>query len=370
MNNTHPQTNNPEPQKTGIKAFFRKYERHASWIAFIAGFTSDNLMLRRIDLLVDQLLLFSYLLVAGAGIILYNKLDSSKPRSRFTNWIPFFIQFAFGALFSGFFVFYSRSASLVASWPFVLFLLTMLFGNEHLRHHYSRLTLQLSIYFIVAFSFSIFMVPTLTHSMGPVIFVISGLVSLLIIRVMMRILRAVAPDNYMKGRAFSIFWIIVIYATFNILYFKNIIPPIPLSLKDIGIYHNIEKSPDGNYTLTYEHRPWYDLKNRFTHTFHYEKGESVYAYSAIFAPTKLNTVVLHKWSYFDETRKVWVETNSVAFPIVGGADGGYRGYTIKTNIQPGKWRVDVTTARDQLLGRIQFTVASAEKAPELLTKVR
>ncbi len=48
----------------------------------------------------------------------------------------------------------------------------------------------------------------------------------------------------------------------------------------------------------------------------------------------------------------------VSFPINGGRDGGYRGYTIKRNPIAGEWRVDFATADGHLLGRERFTVDS------------
>ena len=46
----------------------------------------------------------------------------------------------------------------------------------------------------------------------------------------------------------------------------------------------------------------------------------------------------------------------VSYPINGGRDGGYRGYTIKSNPGPGEWRVDISTADGHLLGRVRFSV--------------
>lgn len=35
---------------------------------------------------------------------------------------------------------------------------------------------------------------------------------------------------------------------------------------------------------------------------------------------------------------------------------GFRGFTKKENIFPGKWRVDIKTERDQVVGRVRFDV--------------
>ena len=78
--------------------------------------------------------------------------------------------------------------------------------------------------------------------------------------------------------------------------------------------------------------------------------------SAVFAPAKLTESIFHEWAYFDETRRRWTPTDRLPFTVIGGRDLGYRGYSLKKNIFPGTWRVDVTTSRGQLIGRIIFNV--------------
>ncbi|MDZ7682102.1 MAG: DUF2914 domain-containing protein [Fodinibius sp.] len=39
-----------------------------------------------------------------------------------------------------------------------------------------------------------------------------------------------------------------------------------------------------------------------------------------------------------------------------GRQRGYRGYTFKESIWPGRWHVNVTTGEGLVLGRIDFTV--------------
>src|SRR5438046_3026621 len=62
-------------------------------------------------------------------------------------------------------------------------------------------------------------------------------------------------------------------------------------------------------------------------------GERVYVFSAIFAPSGLSTIIFHEWQHYDENTKDWVTTNTEQFPIIGGRDGGYRGYSFKDNAE-------------------------------------
>src|SRR5688572_24639422 len=117
-----------------VRDFFIRYERRLASVSLLIGFIVDTLTLRRIDLLSNQLILIWYLVVLAAGIALTNiyQVSVRPPRwlERLYVYLPVIIQFAFGNLFSGFMVLYSRSTSIVASWPFLVVLFGLLIGNE------------------------------------------------------------------------------------------------------------------------------------------------------------------------------------------------------------------------------------------------
>ena len=160
--------------------------------------------------------------------------------------------------------------------------------------------------------------------------------------------------------------IAVIFVVFNALYFLGAIPPLPLALKDAGVYHSIVHEPDGSYLLSGEPLPWYEAYLRYNTVFQAAPGESAYVYSAIFAPSGLSTIILHEWQRYDVATKRWVTTDTLRFSIQGGRDGGYRGYSLKTGITPGAWRVNVITQYGQLIGRVSFTVTSAQAPAPLV----
>ena len=363
-----------------IKSLYQKYERYITPIAFFAGFVWDNLTLRRIDLAYENIMLLWNLFVIAASIILINtyeaghlrSLISGKIISKAIRIVPIFMQFAFGGLFSAFFVFYSRSSSVLASWPFLLFLAALFIGNEFFRKKYLRLTFQMSIFFIVLFSYSVFALPIFVGKMGALIFIASGLAALAILFIIALAIFKITPERFKQNLRALTLSIASIYILFNIFYFANIIPPMPLSLKESGIYHSIERIPEGNniYKISFEPAPWHLFFKGSSDTFHLVTGESIYSYSAVFAPTKLNIAILHRWSYFDKEKGDWIEVSRLKFPMRGGRDGGYRGYTLKSNITPGKWRVDVITDRGQVLGRRTFEVVEALALPRLETAFR
>jgi hypothetical protein len=329
--------------------------------AFLAGFIVDNFTLTRIDLAMTVIVLSTYLFVATLGFVLASI-------SRGGALVPYATQFAFGSLLSGYFIFFTRSASLAGSWFFIFLLIIAIFGNEFLKEEYRRFELRATMLFAAFFFFAIIYVPVALKSMGAWMFLLSGLVSLASIWVVIRVIGRVAPEVVRTTRRTLIITIGGLFAGVNGLYFANIIPPIPLSLKDAGVYHFVSRAEVDGYTGRAEPVKWYDVLGRYHPQFHCTQGGPVFFYSAVFAPTALNTTILHEWQYYNELLGAWVTTDRLGFQITGGRDGGYRGYSVKQSILPGLWRVNVITERGQLVGRITFTVIDVPGSPLLVTR--
>jgi hypothetical protein len=107
---------------TTLRSFVERYQHTLSIGAFLVGFAIDTVLLKRIDLLLSNALLITYLTVAALSMLLLHCYAARAPRfslgARVLEWVPFVAQFAFGGMFSGFLIFYSQAGSLVASWPF------------------------------------------------------------------------------------------------------------------------------------------------------------------------------------------------------------------------------------------------------------
>ncbi len=342
-----------------LKKFYINNERKLTAVALVLGFVIDNLTLTRIDLWFDNFILLSYLLLAGFGIMLMNLYEEGVWRGRVLSkihvFLPLLVQFAFGGLFSGFIVFYMRSASLSATAFFVAFLVFILLGNEIFKKQYARLGFQIGIFYIALFSFLIFYVPVILNKIGDLVFVLSGVFSLILIDWFIKILKHFIPLRMREIKKRLSFGIFCIFAMMNVFYFTNIIPPLPLSLKDAGVYYSVERS-NGGYVAVGENEKWYEQFLFKTKVFHRNAGEPVYVYSAVFAPTDLKTKVLHRWQYYNSSTEKWVTADTLDFPIAGGRDGGYRGYTRKQNVRNGLWRVDIVTENNKLLGRVKFEI--------------
>jgi len=355
------------------KQWIIDHEKLVSFLVFIGGFIFDNFTMWRIDSLLDISILFGWLFIGSFAIVSLNITHHGFERFKIFRkenvWIPLLIPFALGALFSGFTIFYMRSAVLSTSWPFLLIVLALFIGNEFFKERYLRLNFQISILFIAVFFLMIFFVPIVLGKMGDSVFLLSGAVSLLAIGAFIHFLYLFLPKEARGNRKTLIASIGGIFLSVNFFYFTNLIPPVPLSLKDAGVYHYMERTESGRYFFQGEIKNWYDIFD-FYENIHVKSGEALYFYSAVFAPTRLNTNIIHSWQYYNEVTKKWVVSANIRFPIYGGADGGYRGYSEKTNIFPGKWRVDVTDERGRVLGRTRFEIIAVDQEVALESVVK
>lgn len=349
-----------------VKSFYDAHERHLGIGLMVFGFGLDNLTFNRIDLLFDNLIIAWYLLVALTCIIVINMHGSGRFRrplwQKISPWAPIPMQIVFGGLFSAFTVIYWRSSSIFTGWPFLAILVLLLVGNEFAKSRYAKFTFHVTVYYAALFFYAILIVPVIFRQMGASIFMVSGLVSLLVIGVVLLLLKKLTPDRWAKSKRPIILSIAGTFAVFNILYFTNIIPPVPLALKGIGVYHDLQTNI-AVYDAKVEPPPWYQFYFDTSRVFHWYNNERVYVFSAVFAPTDLANQVFHRWSRYDTTAKQWITVNTLSYPMVGGRDGGYRGYSYKQYIAPGLWRVDVLTKRNQLIGRIKFTIVESPTVP-------
>ena len=355
-----------------VKVRYARLERPISSLSLFGGFVFDALTLKRVDMFWENVWVLVHLAVAGLCIVLANRAvraDFDSPQAApESTWVESVLQFCFGGLLSTFLVFYFRSGSLRSSWPFLLLLAAAFLANERLKRHFKRLDFQASFFFLSIFAFAIFIVPVVVHAMGTLVFLLSGAVSLVVFWLFLRLLQRTAPQTISRGRGALLASVAGIFLAINILYFLNLIPPIPLSLKDAAVEHSVSRNAQGNFVVESEPRGWLAYF-RWAQEFHWTAGAPVYAYTAVFSPTSLHTQIVHEWQIYD-VKRGWITASRVELPLSGGREGGYRTYSTTKQIRPGAWRVNVETPGGALLGRLRFNVILQTEQPELQTEVK
>jgi Protein of unknown function (DUF2914) len=343
---------------------------HWLTIAFVGGFVTDFILLNRIDDSIDNTILSIYALLATVSLVLFYAGIAKRFGDRLSSYIERYangvMQYAFGGLFSGMLIFYGRSGSLMSSWPFLLCILSAILGNELIKNRGQRLAFNLYAYFVGIFSFTVLQVPIITGMMGGWIFFASSILALIAVYIVIQILTYIIPNYLLLEMRKIVFVILGTFAILQVLYVTNIMPPIPLSLKEITIAQSVVKV-GSDYEITYEPAPWWQFWKGFHEEFHPATG-SVACFTRVFAPTKLTTKIFHVWEYKDPNSGAWVHHFSLPFSIVGGGDAGYRGYTAISSFRDGVWRCRVETERGQVIGQQVFTIDSTVK-PAALEKV-
>lgn len=353
-----------------LVSLYQKLKRFVAhhWLttAFLLGFIVDNLTLTRVDQVFDNVILLSYVILAMLSMLLLYAGIAERYSDRVNTFLreksPLLMQYAFGGLLSGMLIFYGRSSSLEDSWPFLILILGVIYGNETIKNRGQRLVYNLVIFFVGLFAYLVLVVPVVLGKMGPVVFLASGAIALIVMYFFFGLVERIVPNFVELQKRKLVFIIGLIYLTLNVLYFTNLIPPIPLSLKHVGIYHSVVRYENGQYELTYEKPKWWEWYRKSDSTFHYMQGENIFCYASVFAPSRLATQIYHHWEYYDEGVGEWVDHGRYAYSIQGGRDDGYRGYTQIANYREGEWRCTVETERGQVIGKEVFTIASGKNA--------
>jgi hypothetical protein len=207
------------------------------------------------------------------------------------------------------------------------------------------------------------------RAMGRLVFLLSGALSLLLWWLFVRLLRTRAKESFSHHPEIVVASSAAIFILINVLYFMNVIPPLPLSLQDASVHSSVTRTEDGAYLMQSERQGWLGFF-RLVPRFHVAPGVPIYFYSAVFSPTSLNTEIIHEWQTYDSKRG-WITADRIALSVRGGRNGGYRTYSVKTGIKPGAWRVNVETPTGAILGRYRFNVLpQSGESPRLETELK
>ncbi len=354
-----------------LRAYLERHGKHVPTLALIAGFGWDILTLGRPDQIYGNILIIVYFVLAGGSIFLLN-VRKARGEEGSVILLLALMQFSFGSLASALLIFYGQSGTLAGNWLFLALFAGLLVGNELVRNRYSLALFHVGVFYFLSFAYLALILPVALGEMGLRIFLISGGASLLFIALFLAVLFFAAP-RLMKTNAYSTALTIAgAYGALNLLFALNLIPPVPLSLRDIGVFQHVARTGPDSYEILYESEAPKLIKYSpfYSSPFHFILGQRAYCFSAVFAPAGLDIPVLHRWERFNEELRAWQTEALISFPIRGGREGGYRGYTIKEIETPGEWRCDVETENGLLIGRQRFTAIAVDTPLSLSPSTR
>ncbi|MCW9054843.1 MAG: DUF2914 domain-containing protein [Candidatus Pacebacteria bacterium] len=345
--------------------FIRKHRQHLPTVAIFSGFIWDSLTLGRPDQLYSNLVMLAYLFIAGSCIIfMAQREETGAPQSL---WAQTLTQFSFGNLASGLLVLYMGSATLIGNWPFLLILLALLIGNEFVKNRHQRIRFSVAVYYLLILAYLIVLIPVLTRTVASWTFLVSAFASLVVVVGYLAIIRKIARRVYDEDRRLLVRSVLAIVVTFSFLYYANLIPPVPLSAREVGIYHSVTRTELG-YEVMYE-KHWYEFWKNSDSTIHAKTPVAVGCFSSVFAPADITIPIQHVWDEYNPRAREWEVREVFDFPVAGGREEGYRGYSIK-RVEVGKWRCSVETNRGALLGRAAVNVEYSEDKYPLVVESR
>jgi hypothetical protein len=342
---------------------FRHRHQHAEHLIFFAGgFLFDSVMIHRID---DALVLIQqgvYLIVIGvvlAGVVTWNERTPelpapSKSLKWFTDVSGPLVHFMLGTLLNAYALFYFRSASGWSAALFVAVIAILLIVNELPLFRRLGPVVLYALYSFCLTSYFAYLYPVLLGRMRSWMFLLAVATSLIPLVLIGRVhLRAAANRGHVLRHA--LLPSIGAQAVLVTLFLLRLLPPVPLSLLEIGIYHDVTRDPSGSYLLTRQPAPWWRPWTRDDSDFIARAGDRVYCFFRVFAPARFEDQVRVRWSYREPGRG-WLPSDAVPIVVRGGHERGYNGYTYKQNWRPGDWRVAVETGDGREIGGHTFSV--------------
>jgi hypothetical protein len=349
-----------------LKAYYGRNEGRLAAVAFAAGFVFDIVTTGRIDSWLTIGQQAAYLLVI-LGILVHMFLQQDGPPpapAGFGKWYYEYrsplVHFLMGALLNLYAIFYFKSSSRLVSFGFLGLLMAVLLANEVRRIKTAGLPFKFALLSLCFLSFFAYLLPVLIGQIGLWIFVLSmlaGSVPLVIAA------WRVPKEKSALARRQILVPLGCVMIGFLAFYYFRLIPPVPLSVPFIGVYHQVERTADG-YRLSHE-RPAWKLWHNGDQTFLAQPGDRVYVYFRVFAPARFADQLQMRWFWKDPARG-WTPYPPIPIRIVGGREEGFRGYGFKANYQPGDWKVQVETADGREIGRVYFELIPAPAAPRTL----
>lgn len=357
------------PPSSGLRArfdaFYRRHEKSLPAAFFVAGFLFDVVTLGRIDdlFMVGQQAL--YLLIIGIYLFLEFAHQENQSETEITatqkplikklahplwSYRELIMHFLFGSLLSVYTLFYFKSASFVSSFFFLFILVGLMIANELPKFQRLGPLMRFALFSLCLVSYFGYVIPIIYGSVGVIPFVLAVLASSAVLGLFYYFLKR-SLSRSPQPLAFR--WAFGVQVAFLILYFFQLIPPVPLSAQYMGIYHKIEKI-EGDYHLFYD-RPFWKFWQNGAQTFLARPGDRIYVFARIFSPTRFRDKISVRW-LFKDPRQGWVSSDAIPMKISGGRDEGFRGYTFKQNYTPGDWRVQLETSDGREISRISFTV--------------
>jgi hypothetical protein len=273
------------------------------------------------------------------------------------------LSFCLGTLLNLYTIFFFKSSSLLVSFSFLLVIVALLLANEFGPFQRLGLSFKFALLGLCGLSFCATVVPMLFGAVGTGVFLASMAVGCVPMLALAAWIRRRAPERFAVARNQVLVPFGLMLIVFLGAYLLRVIPPVPLSIPFIGVYHSVERTPDA-YRLSHERPTWAFWRNG-DQQFAAQPGDRVYVFFRIFSPGTFADEVSMRW--FHREARGWALQDTIPIKIVGGRAEGFRGYGFKSKYQPGAWKVQIETTDEREIGRVYFDVEAVPASPRSFT---
>src|ERR687892_21715 len=344
-----------------LQAFREKHARLEMGLFFAAGFVFDVVTLDRIDNWANLAQQGAYLLLLGLLLLMeqrYRITGEVPPRG--LRWVWRFQEdaahFLLGSLLSTYALFFSRSASGIGALAFMAAMFGLLVANELPRFRKFGPVMRFALYSLSLTAYFAYLLPVALGRLSAVLFVAAAVISLVPFYLFFRLALRWGESHPRALRQFVV-PALVVQSLLVVLYFARAIPPVPLALQYVGVYHDV-RNLEGEFQLHHQ-RPAWKIWQRGDQTFHQRPGDKVFVFTRVFAPMTVEkgNLPIHFHWFFDQPGRGWVPRGSWTYGnLRGGRAEGFRIFATHTVSTPGRWRVEVRAPDGRELGSIGFTV--------------
>ncbi len=269
------------------------------------------------------------------------------------------LSFFLGTLLNLYTLFFFKSSSLLVSFSFMLVMVALLVLNEFGPLKRLGLSFKFALLSLCGLSFCATVVPVFVGQIGVVVFLLSMAVGCAPMIALAFWIRKRAPERSPAVRNQVLVPFGLVLVVFLAAYLFRVIPPVPLSLPYIGVYHAVERTKD-EYRLSHE-RPVWRVWHNGDQEFLAQPGDRVFVFFRVFSPTRFADEVHVRW--YHRAERGWALQDTIPIKITGGRAEGFRGYGFKSKYQPGDWKVQVETTDEREIGRVYFTLEAVPESP-------
>jgi hypothetical protein len=265
------------------------------------------------------------------------------------------VHFLLGSLLSECTLFFIKSSSLASSFMFLGLLVAIILVNEFKRFQGgSGVAVRTGLLAICCFAFFGYLIPLALGFVGIFPFLLALVAAAGAAYPLWRWLRKRAGEENQQlvHRQFAMPYGCTL-ALILVLYMARLIPPVPLSVEFMGVYHEVKKEK-GQYLLGFDPRGKSIFQNG-EKVFYLRAGDRPYGFARVFSPSRFSDRVQMRWMYKDP-RKGWTTTDVIPMAIAGGRVEGFRGFSFKSHVEPGEWQIRVETTDSREMGRLSFSI--------------